>query len=177
MPDILLQTPRITLRRFVDADIDHLVALDSDPEVMRYINGGQPRTREMLINESLPRWQATARQGPDRGLWIACDRDSAEFLGWFHLKQGHYWPAEIEVGYRLLRKYWGRGLATEGTIALIDHSFNKLNEPTVHATTMLANVLSQRVMERSGMTFELAFTETRWTGPDQRAVKYSIART
>lgn len=160
----------------VDADIDDLAALDADPEVMRFINGGVPRTREALLLESLPRWEATGAQGPGRGFWIACEPRTGEFLGWFHLKQGHYWPREIEVGYRLRRVLWGQGLATEGTRALISHAFDVLGESKAHATTMAVNTASRRVMEKSGMSLECEFVETRWPGDDKRAVKYSILR-
>lgn len=173
MHDTLLQTPRIRLRRLVRDDLDDLAALDSDPDVMRFINGGVPVPRETIESELWPRWLAVYEKGPGRGFWIACDPVSAGFLGWFHIKPGHYWPEEIEIGYRLRRELWGRGLATEGTRAIIAYSFDTLGEPKVHATTMRGNAASRRVMEKSGMEFEREFAEERWPGGDKRGVKYS----
>ena len=51
---IFLETERLILRRFTEDDVDHLVALDSDPEVMRFLTGGPPTPRDVLQNDYLP---------------------------------------------------------------------------------------------------------------------------
>jgi len=51
---VFLETERLVLRRFTGDDIDHLVELDSDPEVMRFINGGRPTPRDEIENDVLP---------------------------------------------------------------------------------------------------------------------------
>ncbi len=59
---IFLETERLELRRFTDDDVENLVELDSDPDVMRFINGGRPTTRDELENEILPAflaWRST----------------------------------------------------------------------------------------------------------------------
>jgi RimJ/RimL family protein N-acetyltransferase len=53
---VLLETERLILRRFTAADLDHLFTLDNDPEVMRYINGGEPTPREAIESDILPRF-------------------------------------------------------------------------------------------------------------------------
>ena len=60
----MLETERLILRRFTGADIDHLFALDNDPEVMRYLNGGEPVTREVVEHEILPQF-IKASEGDD----------------------------------------------------------------------------------------------------------------
>lgn len=177
-------TPRLTFRRFTDDDADLLVDLDSDPEVMRYLTGGQPTPRERVLNDILPRWAAARAVDPNRGFFAVFTNSSttpptqnpANFVGWFHLKAGHYWPEQIEIGYRLKRAFWNRGYATEGTLAFLEYAFHTLNEPVVIATTLVVNAASRRVMEKCGMTLEREFIEHRWSGDDKRAVKYIIQR-
>lgn len=53
--NIFLETGRLVLRAFTDADVDHLIALDNDPEVMRFFNGGLPTSREVIQAQTLPR--------------------------------------------------------------------------------------------------------------------------
>ena len=169
-----LRTKRLRFRRFTRDDIDLLLELDSDPEVMRWLTGGKASTRE-FYEEAMPRILATYESGPSRGTFGA-EQIGADgvwrFVGWFHLKDGFHWPGELELGYRLRRSAWGRGLATEGSVALIRHALEDLGEPVVVAGTMLGNVGSQRVMVKAGMEFACGYIEHRWEGPDQRAVKY-----
>ncbi|HEX4816842.1 MAG TPA: GNAT family N-acetyltransferase, partial [Nonomuraea sp.] len=74
-----LETDRLTLRRFADSDADDLFALHNDPDVMRYLNGGRPTPREVIVEETLPRFV-----GP--GFLAALERPSGAFVGWFHLR-------------------------------------------------------------------------------------------
>ena len=160
------------------SDLDALVELDSDPEVMRWINGGRPTGREAWETTILPRWLAMNAASPGRGWLVAVERSAPHaFVGWFHLKPGHCWPDELELGYRLRRVVWGRGLATEGSRALLAHAFERLGEAKVIATTMVHNIASRRVMEKVGMRAECEFDEERWTGGgSNRAVKFGIER-
>jgi RimJ/RimL family protein N-acetyltransferase len=89
---ILLETGRLRLRRFVPADADLLVALDADPEVMRYITYGQPTPRSAYVETYLPRWLAIYQAQPGLGYFAAEGRDTGEFLGWFHLRDDRIEP-------------------------------------------------------------------------------------
>jgi GNAT superfamily N-acetyltransferase len=111
-----LQTERLSLRSITLDDADLLVALDSDPEVMRFLTG-RPSTRDEV--------QETIRQHL-RCRWVAHHTDTGEFGGWFGLVPGD--EATLDVGYRLRPQWWGHGLATEGTRALIEAAFATLGE-------------------------------------------------
>lgn len=116
---------RIILRDFTAGDAETLVDLDSDPQVMRYITNGIPTPREEVVNDLLPALLSYPRSTPGFGFWAAELRETGKFIGWFHLRPEPGQPAsEPELGYRLRRAYWGRGLATEGSRALIDHAFS-----------------------------------------------------
>ncbi|MDQ3973219.1 MAG: GNAT family N-acetyltransferase [Actinomycetota bacterium] len=178
--DVYLRTERLVLRRFTLDDLDAVEALDADPEVMRYINGGRPTPREELRDDYLPGWLSYYDRGDAWGFWAAVDRVSGAFLGWFHMRPGSHDPQdEPELGYRFRREAWGAGLATEGSRALIDKAFGELGARRVYATTMAVNTGSRRVMEKAGMRFVRLFHgewPERIPGDEHGDVEYAITR-
>ena len=153
-----MRTQRLVLREFTAADLDDLAALDADPEVMRFITGGRPIPRAEVETVLIPRYLAAYRKGPAFGTWAA--EDSGGFAGWFALKppqEAPDDPAVVELGYRLARDRWGRGYATEGSIALIRKAFTELGCRQVRAQTMTVNAKSRAVMEKSGLSYERTF--------------------
>jgi RimJ/RimL family protein N-acetyltransferase len=176
---ILLETGRLRLRRFTLDDVERLVELDSDPEVMRYITYGLPTPRGRYESEILPRWFAIYQATPMLGYWAAEDRADGRFLGWFHLRPDRFDDGAQELGYRLGRAAWGRGLATEGARAVIAHGFSRAGARKISARTLAANHRSRRVMEKCGLVFEKVFVypEDVLAGrpaAERAAVKYSI---
>src|SRR5690348_1602499 len=117
---VFLETERLRLRPFTEADVDRLIELDGDPEVMRYINGGKPTSRETVLTRYLPRLVHRYPWAGGVGFWAAEEGPTGRFLGWFEfrpLDDGS--AAEVELGYRLHKGAWGAGYATEGSRALI----------------------------------------------------------
>ena len=121
--NIFLETERLILRRFTMDDVDHIAAQDGDPEVMRYVADGLPKTRRDA-EEGVARVLLNYEKFPGLGIWIAEEKPHLAFAGWFALK---YIPKteEIEVGYRLMKSAWGRGLATEGARAMLRYGFGE----------------------------------------------------
>ena len=151
--DIYLETERLILRRFTTDDVDNLVDLDSDPEVMRYINGGIPTPREAIEHDFLPTFLAYYQRGDRYGFWAAIEKATGDFLGWFHFRPAPDTdPDEPELGYRLKRSAWGRGYASEASRALIDKGFIEFDVRRVVASACAANIASRRIMEKVGMT-------------------------
>ncbi len=155
---VLLETGRLVLRRFTEADVDHLVALDGDPAVMRYLSGGTPTPREVIERDILPRFLRSYEGSDGFGYWAAIAKATGDFLGWFSFRpRDGVGPGEVELGYRLRRAAWGRGYATEGARALIRKGFAELGVRRVVATTYQDNLASRRVMEKAGMRREAQF--------------------
>jgi len=178
---ILLETGRLRLRRFTADDVDRLVELDSDPEVMRYITYGVPTSRETYENVILPRWFGIYETTPLLGYWAAEERTTARFLGWFHLRPDRFEAGEQELGYRLGRTTWGKGFATEGAVALLEHGFTRVGTEKISARTLARNRRSRRVMEKCGLDFERDFVYPEdviagRSDEERAAVKYSITR-
>jgi len=156
-----LETERLLLRRLTRADGDNLFALDSDPEVMRFLNGGAPTPREAIEREILPCFLRCSERFPGFGVWAAVEKETGEFLGWFSFRPvDEATPTEVELGYRLRREAWGRGYATEGARALIRKGFTELGVERVIASTFEANVASRRVMEKAGLRLVRTFRFT-----------------
>jgi RimJ/RimL family protein N-acetyltransferase len=97
------------------------------------------------------------------GTWAAESASNGEFLGWFHLRPEDGDTTNIHLGYRLRRSVWNKGLATEGSTALISMCFTDLGVQRVFARTMTANAASRRVLEKCGLT--LVHT-VPYQGPD-----------
>jgi RimJ/RimL family protein N-acetyltransferase len=178
--DVFLATERMVLRRFTVADVDLVVELDADPGVMRYITGGIATSRQEIEEDYLPAWLSYYDRFEGYGFWAAIEKANGGFLGWFHLRPPpHAPPDHPELGYRLRRSAWGRGLATEGARALIDAAFEKYGAQRVNAETMAVNAGSRRVMEKSGLTLVRSFTQDwphRIEGDEHGDVEYALTR-
>lgn len=159
--EIYLETERLVLRRLREADVDNLVELDSDPDVMRYLSGGQPTPRGLIETTILPKMQAYYDQYPGFGYWAAVERSTDYFVGWFSLRPvSRETIDQVDLGYRLRRAAWGQGYATEGAGALMRKAFTELGVQRVVATTYEENTGSRRVMEKLGMSLVRTFRFT-----------------
>lgn len=150
-----LETERLVLRQFTADGADLLIELDSDPEVMRYLTGGEPSVPPSVVRERvIPNVLATYERWEGRfGLLAAYEKDSGDFIGWFQLRPEREGPLdEVELGYRLRRDAWGKGHATEAARALLRKGFSELGLRVVWGETMGVNVASQKVMEKAGMS-------------------------
>jgi RimJ/RimL family protein N-acetyltransferase len=163
-----LDTERMTLRPITMDDVELLVALDSDPEVMRYISGGKPSEHaetERIVHRSLSH------------RWLGFERDAGAFVGWFGIRPST--ATSRELGYRLRRESWGKGLAAEGSLAVIAIAFTQPGVDRVRAETMAVNTASRSVMERCGLRFVRAF-HLEWDEPiegtEQGEVEYEITK-
>jgi RimJ/RimL family protein N-acetyltransferase len=175
-----MRTKRLTLRQFRPEDLDDLAALDSDPEVMRFLTGGRAIPREEVADVLLPRYCAGYERWAAFGTWAAEDADG--FVGWFALeplKEAPDGERVVELGYRIARDRWGRGYATEGSIALVRKAFTELGVEQVRAQTMSVNARSRKVMEKAGLAYERTFFGD-WgepiEGSDQGDVWYAADR-
>ncbi len=160
-------TERLDARALTSDDVDLLVGLDADPEVMRHLTG-RPSSRADV--------EATVARA--RGhRWVAFERVTGDFVGWFSLRPSG--DGERELGYRLRRATWGRGLATEGCRALLRIAFVELGVDRVWAQTMAVNAASRRVMERCGLRYVRTF-HADWPealdGSEHGDVEYELGR-
>jgi RimJ/RimL family protein N-acetyltransferase len=118
--------------------------------------------------------------GRTAGFWAAIERETGEFLGWFHLRPHPGTPAdEPELGYRLRASAWGRGYATEGSRALVRKGFEELGARRIYAETMTVHAASRRVMEKAGLRYVRTFHQPwpyRIPGDEEGDVEYALTR-
>jgi RimJ/RimL family protein N-acetyltransferase len=149
----VIETERLVLRDWRATDRPPFAALNADPEVMRHVGSGRPFDRaqsDTCLAHVREHWNEHGY-----GLWCAAPRsDPGACLGFIGLSVPPFLPAvlpAVEVGWRLARPAWGRGLATEGARAALRHAFGELGLAGVVSIIDPANVRSRRVAEKLGM--------------------------
>lgn len=146
----MIETLRLILRPFSPDDLDEFAAINADPEAMRYIGNGKPQSREQTqirLNGILNHYQQHGF-----GLFAMVDKTSGEFVGFCGLQHLDN-TSEIEVGYRLARRFWGRGLATEAARACLQYGFEQLGLERIVAVVQPANAPSKSVAAKIGMKY------------------------
>ncbi|RVT91121.1 GNAT family N-acetyltransferase [Sphingomonas crocodyli] len=146
----MIETERLLLRRWTDADRAPFHAMCQDPAVMEFL--GDPMTRD-AADMAIDR-QNGSIDTYGYGFWALERRDDGAFLGFCGVKPGAVGtPLEgrPEIGWRLGADHWGHGYAREAAQASLDWAFAHLSDDTVWAMTVLANSRSWGLMERIGM--------------------------
>ncbi|HEY1200969.1 MAG TPA: GNAT family N-acetyltransferase [Niastella sp.] len=148
---VIFETERLIIRRYTLADDENFFRLNGDPEVMKYIREAKSRQECSIF---LKRNLAYYEQQPLLGRWAMIEKASNEFCGSFAVIPVETVDAnrhsEIQLGYALLKDHWGKGYATESTVAGMQYAFDILKLPVIVAITDTANVASQKVLLRSG---------------------------
>ena len=175
----MLRTDRLELVPLSDEHFELEVELDSDPEVMRYLTG-QGRTREQVATTHQLRME-TAEPVPGLGFWVGFQ--DGHFVGWWLLEPLGWADRDVvdgqaELGYRLLRRYWRQGLASEGSRELLRHAFEELNLQRVSALTMTVNAASRATMTAIGLQYIRTFhvDDEGPAGIEQGGVEYAITK-
>jgi RimJ/RimL family protein N-acetyltransferase len=150
-----LETERLWLGPWSDADLENARPIFTDPDVMRYINGGLALPDDE-IRRSIARQQNYFNA---RGfcLWKLLLKPEGRFIGFCGLQPIDLDGAnEIEIGWRLVKEEWGHGLASEAAAEALRDAVSRARLSRVIAMAMPGNRASLRVMEKLGMKFERA---------------------
>jgi RimJ/RimL family protein N-acetyltransferase len=146
-----LRTERLLLRAFRADDFEPFAAIVSDPEVVRYLDDGEPISREECwrgIALFIGHWHLRGY-----GWWAVEHRHTGEFLGRIGLYNPEGWPG-IEIGWLLAQHAWGTGLATEGAAAALTYAFDILHVNHIISLIDPRNTRSIRVAQKLGETYE-----------------------
>ncbi|MBP6514648.1 MAG: GNAT family N-acetyltransferase [Steroidobacteraceae bacterium] len=153
---IVGRTARLELRRFTTAEAQDFFDLNADPEVMRY-TGEEPFASLAAARRFLADYDPYSRTG--LGRWSLYLLATGEYIGWCGLKYLAH-VDEVDVGYRLMRRAWGQGYATEAARFAMDFGFDERRLDVIVARAMHANGASIGVMKKLGMTWEKDFVES-----------------
>ena len=137
-----------------------------------------PRTRS---RRATPGGWPTHARSPGLGYWVAFRHDG-EFVGLMMLPPAHGPdqpddPRVADLGYRILRRHWRRGIASEASRALLEHAFATVGMRRVIAQTMAVNAASRGVMEAVGMSYVRTYFpefEEPLPGSEQGEVEYEL---
>lgn len=156
---VFAETERLILREILPTDIEGMFELDSDPMVHRYLGNKivtDKKQIETIIN-------FIRQQYIDNGIgrWAIIEKNTGNFLGWTGLKyvteltNGH--KNFYDLGYRIIRKYWGKGIATETAFASLDYAFHQLRVDRVYASADCENSASNKILQKVGMSLVETF--------------------
>lgn len=147
-----LETPRLILRRWIERDVTPMAAINADPEVMRWIGGGSIRTEDetrIFIERCEEMWDTRGY-----GLFAVELREINELAGFVGLSVPTFLPEvmpAVEIGWRLDRSLWGRGIATEAARAVLRFGFDDCGLSEILSICQIGNGASERIMQKIGM--------------------------
>lgn len=150
-----IETERLILRTWKSDDAETYFQINQDLNVIEFLRG--PLTMQQ-VNDFIP---AVNDHANNYGytLWAACLKETGELIGYIGLNkiewESHFTPA-VEIGWRLGSQHWNKGYATEGAKAVLQYGFSQCALKEIVSFTVPANVRSIRVMEKIGLTRDLA---------------------
>ncbi len=156
---VLIETDRLLLRELRADDAPGMFAMDSDPEVHRYL-GNSPLANPAQSQEHIAFIQQQYREN-GVGRWAVLERETGDFVGWSGLKliPDPFQPKTTvyELGYRFLQRHWGRGYATEAAHAVLRHGFEVLRLAAIYSMADVQNDASNHVLRKLGFVFVKRF--------------------
>lgn len=145
-----IETDRLWLRPWIDADLAHFAAMGRDPRVMAHFPS---LVTEMKSTETaISIMNHIGEHG--FGFWAVERKSDRQFLGFCGLMKVRFAcpiEGEVEIGWRLAHRHWGQGYAKESARACLDHGFGRLALPHITSFTVAGNTRSWGLMERLGM--------------------------
>lgn len=148
---IILETNRLTLRPLKEDDLESVIKLNSDPEVVKYITGGLPMSKEQT--QTRFNFYLDHQKKHNFAIWAIINKEDSAFIGLCGLQFLEDSP-NVEVGYRLAKDFWGKGLATEAARASIVYGFNTLKLKEIVAVIDPENTASHQVIKKIGLKYK-----------------------
>jgi RimJ/RimL family protein N-acetyltransferase len=151
----MLETERLLLRRWKESDREPFAVMNADARVMEFFPGCLTREESDALIDSIE----SHFDNHGFGLFAAELKTEQKLIGFIGLHvagfQAHFTPC-VEIGWRIAKDYWGKGLATEGSQAVVRWAFDRLKLETLVSFTVPENKASRRLMEKLGMTHDPA---------------------
>lgn len=158
MMKFYLETERLVLRELEETDVEGMLELDSNADVHTYLGNNPIKTKEQAEENIL----FIRKQYKERGIgrFAVIEKSSNSFMGWSGLKlyQGEKEELNgfsnfIDIGYRLIPKYWGKGYASEAAFACLDFGFKQMNYDCIYGAADTKNRSSNKILQKIGLHF------------------------
>lgn len=164
----MIETERLSFRRFVESDLPLLIEQRSDPDVNKYLGGPRRQNAEALSTRMQFYMDCYEKFGV--GMCPMIWKQTGEVIGTAGLQPLED-TGEFEVGYSIIKKYWGLGIGTEAARGWVEYGFNTVGLERIVAVAVVENAASRRIMEKLGMNFEK--NEMHY---DEECVFYGISK-
>lgn len=166
--NVFVETKRLILREILPSDLNGMYELDADPQVHSYL-GNRPVKDKKEVEKII---DFIRKQYAENGIgrWAIIEKATNNFIGWTGLKLVREMTNNhinyYDLGYRLIKKYWGQGYATESALASLQYGFNKLQLEEIYAAAHLENNASNKILKNIGFnkveTFFYDNSEHNW---------------
>ena len=175
-----IETDRLILRDLEETDLDGMFELDSNPLVHKYLGNKPIISKEKAENII----QFIKKQYKERGIgrFATIEKSSGDFIGWSGLKlnsdkketlngKTHFY----DIGYRYIPRFWGKGYATESSLATLNFGFRKLNIEIICGAAEIENIASNKVLQKIGLQFinEFTFEDTQVNWYELKNIDYA----
>ncbi len=152
------ESERLCYELMTKDDAELMFKLDQDPEVMRYINGGKMTTMDEIKMTYIPRMESYTNKSEGWGMWKIMLKETGDFIGWVLIRPMEFFSEEseldnLEMGWRLMRKYWGKGYATEAAMGFKQALIARGNINKLTAIAFEKNSGSISIMKKLDMTY------------------------
>lgn len=164
----MLETERLLIRPFSESDLDRLIEMRTAPEVYQYLGGTKMQNPESLARRLQFYIECYEKFGFAMSAMIW--KETGEMIGWSGI-QPLDGTDEIEVGYGMIKEFWGRGIGFEAAKAWVTYGFEIAGLERIVAVAYPENKASWRIMEKLGMRYEK--TETHY---GSKCVFYAISK-
>lgn len=151
-----IETPRLILRDWKEEDVELFARINSDEQVMEYF------LKRLDEKETLAFYRHIVDEFADCGFGLYAVEDKVDgtfigYVGFHHFNFDADFAPGLEIGWRLRKESWGKGLATEAALACLEYGRDILGLQEVYSFTSLPNKRSERVMQKIGMSFVREF--------------------
>ena len=148
---IIFETERLIVRHYEENDQDNFFLINGDEDVMRYIRPVKTKEEtDRFFEETLTGY----KEKPNVGRWAVNEKISGNFIGSFAIISIPQKTELIQLGYALLKDHWGKGFATELTVAGLRHVFDVMKLEEIYGLTESRNLNSQKVLLKAGFKKE-----------------------
>lgn len=173
----MLETTRLRLRGWQETDLIPFIEMNKDEDVMRYF----PKT--LSADETLAFYQTIQAEFDEYGYGLYAveekeTRDFIGFIGFHHATFDASFTPCIEIGWRLKKEAWGKGYATEGAKACLQHGFEKLGFTDIYSFTAIINTPSIQVMKKIDMKQVQTFNHPKVNelSPLRKHILYQLSK-
>jgi RimJ/RimL family protein N-acetyltransferase len=147
-----IETDRLIMRKFTLDDAEAALAMNSEPEVTKYIPFESAKTLEK-VKESIAKNTLADYDKHGFGRLAVTLKETGEFMGFSGLKNDPTLKG-VDIGFRFCSRFWGQGYGTESAMPFLDVAFKDLQVPELIGAAMKDNLGSIAILKKMGLTFK-----------------------